>query len=200
MAAALMLVLAASVSRASDEQQSTFERSVALEGEQKIQEALEALNKATGPQVHTYIMELRRGWLYYLLGKYEESVTSYRRAIKQEPQSVEALLGVMLPQMALRKWVDAEKTGLAVTRLDPQSYLGNSRLAYIYYNLTRYKESAQHYARVLTHFPADIEMRSGYAWALFKQGKYQLAKAEFQAILAISPNYQAALAGINLCP
>ncbi len=195
-----MLALTASVSRAADEQQSLFEQSVALETEQRYQEALDALNRMTGNQAHSYVVELRRGWLYYLLADYDASVVAYRRAASLEAESVEARLGLMLPQLAARRWVDAEKTGLEVTRIDPENYLANSRLAYAYYNLTRYKEAAAFYARVLAHYPGDTEMRSGYAWSLFKLGRYQAAKEEFKRILALSPNHQAALEGINLCP
>jgi len=41
----------------------------------------------------------------------------------------------MLPLMAQGKWSDAEKVAKEILFLDPLSYMANSRLAYIYYNL-----------------------------------------------------------------
>ncbi len=195
-----MLVLVASVGRAGDEQQGYFEQSVALEGEQKYSEALETLNKITGPRAHDYIVELRRGWLSYLLGDYDGAIAAYRQATRLNSQSIEAKLGLMLPQLAASKWADAERTGLAVTRLDPGNYLANSRLAYVYYSQARYPDAAEYYALVLKSYPGDIEMRSGYAWSLFMQQRREAARIEFKKILAVSPSHQAALKGLKLCP
>ncbi len=198
--AAMMLVLVASVGRAGGEQQGYFEQSVTLEREQKYQEALDMLNKITGPTAHEYMVELRRGWLNYLLADHEGSIVAYRRAVRLDSDSVEAKLGLMLPQLAARKWVDAETTGLAVIRLDPENYLANSRLAYVYYNLTRYRDAAGYYARVVKRYPGDLEMRSGYAWSLFMQRRQESARLEFKKILAVSPGHKAALRGLKLCP
>jgi tetratricopeptide (TPR) repeat protein len=198
--AALMLVLVASVGRAEGEQQGYFEQSVTLEGEGKYQEALDILNKITGPQAHNYIVELRRGWLAYMLADYDGSTNAYARAVRLNSDSVEAKLGLMLPQLAARKWVDAEKSGLSVIRVDPENYLANSRLAYVYYNLTRYRDAASYYARVIKRYPGDLEMRSGYAWSLFMQRRQESARVEFKKILAISPSHKGALKGIKLCP
>lgn len=198
--AGLLLVLASSVSVAEDEASNRFQKSVELETQEKYQEALSELEKISGTRADGYMYHLRRGWLLYLLGKYDESIKAYTRAMTSNPRSIEAGLGVMLPQLASRRWLDAEKTGLKILRMDDANYLANSRLAYACYNLGRYADAAKYYKKVLDLYPGDIDMRSGYGWSLFKQGKFQPAKTEFKTILQVSPKHAAALEGIGMCP
>jgi tetratricopeptide (TPR) repeat protein len=198
--AGLLLVMASSVSVAEDEASNRFQKSVELETQEKYQEALSELEKISGPRAKGYMYSLRRGWLLYLLGKYDKSINAYQKALTSNSGSVEAGLGIMLPQLAARRWLDAEKTGLKILALDNANYLANSRLAYACYNLGRYADAAKYYKKVLDLYPGDIDMRSGYGWSLFKQGKYPAAKAEFKTILQVSPKHSAALEGIGLCP
>jgi len=198
--ATLLFVLVATPSVAEDEQARHFASSVELETKGKYQDALDSLLKVTDQRKNSYMYHLRKGWLLYLLGKYDDSITAYKAAIAKDSGSLEAKLGIIVPQLAARKWVDAERAALEVLKLDARSYLGLSRLAYAYYNLTRYSDAEKAYKRVVDLYPGDVDMRSGYAWALFKQGKYEAAKKEFKHILRFAPKHSASLQGIGLCP
>jgi len=198
--AALLLVLVSSVSVAEDEMGSHFAASVKHEAEGKYQEALDELLKVTDDRRDTYFFHLRKGWLLYSLGKYDKAIAAYGAAVEKEPGSVEAKLGLLPPQLAVRRWVDAEGTARAILELDPGNYLALSRLAYAYYNLTRFHEAEKYYRKVLATYPADLDMRSGYGWSLFKQGKYEEAKVQFKKIIRVSPKHTNALLGLQLCP
>ena len=195
-----LLVFMPSHPATGDEQADLYQKSVDFEVDKKYQESLDELEKISGALKSSYAFQLRKGWLLYLLGKYEKAITSYKAAVAKEPRSVEALLGLMPPQMAVRKWVDAEKTGKRILKLDPGSYLANSRLAYIYYSLTRFDEAEKYYKKLVNHYPGDVEMRSGYGWSLFKQGNYEEAKVQFKKIIAFAPKHAAALEGLKYCP
>ena len=198
--ATLLLLLVVTPSVAEDEQAAHFSTSVELETKGKYQDALDALLKVTDQRKSSYMYHLRKGWLLYLLGKYDDSIAAYKKAIAKDSGSLEAKLGIIPPQLAARKWVDAERAALEVLKLDPRNYLGLSRLAYAYYNLTRFSDAAKAYKKVLDLYPGDVDMRSGYAWALFKHGKYEAAKKEFKHILEFAPKHSASLQGIGLCP
>lgn len=194
------VALVSTITVAGDEQAGYFAKSVELETKGKYQEALDALEKVTDGRRTGYIFHLRKGWLLYLLGKYVDSVKSYEAAIAKEPASVEAMLGIMQPQLATRRWVDVERMALKVLKLDPMNYLANSRLAYALYTVTRFHDAQKAYKKVVDHYPGDVEMRSGYGWSLFKQGKYEEAKVQFKKILDIAPTHAAALEGMKYCP
>lgn len=198
---ATLMLMVSSVGLAVDEpEDNAFGKSVALEYKGKYQDALNALAGVPADMKSAYVTHLRRGWLLYNLGRYEDSVKEYKAAVAKEPGSVEAAVGIISPQLALRRWVDAEKSAKAALKLDPKNYLAQSKLAYAYFNLTRFHESEKLYLEILSRYPSDLEMRSGYAWSIFKQGRYEEAKAEFKKVLAVSPKYATALQGIKLCP
>lgn len=169
-----------------------------LEAAGKLKEALLALDQTPAPRKESYLGWARRGWLQYRLGQHAESVESYRKAIALAPQAVEPRLGIMLPQLALHRWTDAEMIAKEVLKLDPASYLGTLRLAFVYYNQHRYAESAVLYKRLRELYPSDTDVRSGLAWGLLKSGKAQEAAREFQELLLISPRLASAREGLQL--
>lgn len=185
---ALALGLAPSAASASDPGPH-YQRSYDLEAVGSYNEALIALDRVDAAERSAYFYRLRRGWLLYLGGRYWDSMGEYRRAIKLAPLSVEAQLGLSLPQLALRLWLDAKRSCEAALRLSPKSYVATSRLAYINYNLGRYADAERLYRELLLAYPADVEMRVGLAWSLYKQKKLARAMGEFGRIQQIAPNH-----------
>lgn len=187
--------------RATEDPQATlFQTSVEQESKGAFTESLATLDQISGPRANGYMVRLRRGWLLYMLGRWDASIAAYSQAVKTEPGSVEARLGMMLPQLAARKWSDAISTGLEVLKKDPANYLANSRIAYASYNLGKWTDAEKYYRAVLDLYPGDIDMRSGYAWSLLKQGRYAEAKTQFLKILEVSPHHPASNDGLKLCP
>mgnify|MGYP002641448838 CR=1 FL=1 len=197
---ALGLSLVASAPVSGDDQGGYYTLSVQLEQNGKVADALDALTKIIDDRKGSYMVTLRKGWLLYNLGKYKDSIKQYKLAMQSKPDSLEAKLGVMLPMMAKRQWLDVEKVALDALKLDPKNYLAQSRLAYTYYNLQRWGKAEVHYAVLVELYPGDVDMRSGYGWSLFKQGKHEAAKKQFQLILQYSPTHSAALEGMRQCP
>jgi len=166
-----------------------YQRSYDLEATGSYNEALIALERVDAAERSAYFYRLRRAWLLYLGGRHWDSMGEYRRAIKLAPLSVEAHLGLSLPQLALRLWLDAKRSCEEALRLAPKSYVATSRLAYINYNLGRYADAERLYHELLLAYPADVEMRVGLAWSLFKQNKLVRAMAEFGRVQQIAPNH-----------
>ena len=175
-----------------------YQQSYEEEAKGNYQEAILVLMQASRAGDNSYLYHLRLGWLQYLMSKYIDSVNSYRKAAILNKDSIEAKLGLMLPLMAQGKWSDAEKVAKEILSLDPLSYLGNSRLAYIYYNLKQYKDAEASYRKVLSHYPGDIEMQVGLAWSLLKQDKKEAAEKAFGEILRYVPNHVSANAGMKI--
>lgn len=172
-----------------------FQRSYDSEALGKLQEALSALDSVANK--NSYVAQYRRGWLFYRLGKYSESIEGYNQAIALAPSSVEARLGVLLPQMALRRWSDVESAAKGALRLDGANYLANLRLAFAYYNLHRYADAVSHYGKLHQMHPSDVEVLSGLGWSLLKLGKKDEAAERFRALLEIAPRHALAKEGIK---
>ena len=191
-----MGLLTSDTAAANDAQQ--LQSSYRLEAARKFVTALAALDKVSAKGKQSYIFKLRQGWLLHLNGRYAESIRAYRLAVKAAPRSVEARLGLTLPQMALRRFKDAADTAHGALKLDADNYTAKSRLAYCTYNLGRYAESMRHYKRLLELYPSDVEMRVGLGWAQLKLGKKDQAARTFNQALAISPHHNMAAQGLAL--
>lgn len=195
LAVVLALATAAPPARAQDAP-TQYQQSYDLEVDNKLTESLAALERVPAAS-QTYVYHFRRGWLLYLLGRHADAVASYERAIALTPTTIEARLGVMLPQMALRRWIDVEKVALEVLQRDALNYLASSRLAWSYYSLGRWADAATVYRRILTAYPSDVEMRAGLGWSLLKQGKAAEAAVELRQVLDIAPRHRSAREGLQ---
>lgn len=173
-----------------------YVRSYTLEAKRKYAAALRALSTAPAQSKRSYFYKLRRGWLSYLAGKHQQSITAYREASRLAPKAVEPLLGLMLPQMALRAWLDASRTAKAALFRDEDNYTALSRLALCEYYLGRYASSAKRYRRALKLYPGNLTMRVGLGWALLKSRDRAGAKRVFSQVLAWSPANSSAKQGL----
>ncbi len=178
-----------------DDTQDRYRASLQHEAKGKYAEALADIDALSRDQRRTYLYQLRRGWLLYLLARYWDSIEAYRAAIKLQPKAVEPRLGLMLPEMALLLWMDVLETGKAAVKLDPHNYLANSRMAWANYSLGRYTTAEALYRKLLVAYPSDAEMRVGLGWSLVKQGRYASALAEFNLVLVYLPDHASAKEG-----
>lgn len=193
-----LLACLVSLPAAADEVPELFLESYALESSYRYEAALARVSEVPAAGEDAYLVHLRSGWLLYLLGRYQESVTAYSAATDVQP-SVEARLGLTLPLVSLRRWSDVEALCLQVLEEAPGNYTAMSRLAYARFNQGRYAESAAAYEAVLAQYPGDLEMRAGLGWSRLRQGDTAAAREAFAAVLRYSPDHASALEGIAAC-
>ena len=175
-----------------------FQESYALELSYAYDAALRRIQDIPADGPDAYLVALRRGWLLYLLGRYADSAEAYRAAAGVSPEAIEPWLGLTLPLMALRDWTSAQEACERVLERAPGTYLAMSRLAYIRYNTGKYTEAAVEYAKVIDHYPSDVEMRAGLGWSLLKQGREAEARAAFEDVLRSSPDHVSAAEGLGM--
>ncbi len=195
---ACVIALTPSRARAGDAAE-RYQESYVYEAKAKYAQALASLERVDQASKNTYAFHLRRGWLRYLSGKYEDAINSYQQAARLQPKAIEPLLGMIYPTIALRRWQDVVKTARAARAFEPHNSFATGRMAYAYFNLGQYREAEKLYSEVVTRYPADVEMRSGLAWTLLKLGKRRKARRQFRAVLAIAPRQESALLGIKAC-
>jgi len=174
-----------------------YGRSYQLEARKQYRRALSVLASLPERLKNTYFHQLRLGWLTYLSGDNKGAVQHYSKAAAYTPRAVEPYLGMMLPQMASRRWKDAEAAARKVLRMAPGHYLATQRLAWVLYNLGRYDESARVYKRLLVLYPSNLSLRTGLGWALLKAGKKGEAVRVFRLVLSLSPDATLAKSGIK---
>ena len=124
-AALVMLSLSATMANAQD---ASWQKSYQLEAAGKYNEAIVAIDQvpANGPDAELKL--LRRGYLYYMPGNFNESIREYRLAIERNSKSVDARLGVLLPLLGQQRWREAEQNARAALELVPNNYTALLRL------------------------------------------------------------------------
>jgi len=90
-----------------EEIQEAYHKSFNYEQIEDYENAIRALSPVLDEYPNGYTVNLRLGWLYYLLGRYANSIEHYQKAVQIVPTSLEAKNGLMLPMLAQNKYSDA---------------------------------------------------------------------------------------------
>jgi protein O-GlcNAc transferase len=179
---------------------SLFGQTYGLEGDGKFTEAIECLNKIERLGHKSYFFSLRKGWLLYKSGQYQDSIKSYDQAILLSTDAVEPIVGKIAPLIAMANWVEAEKLAVKALGIDQHNATALSNLAWICFNLKKFQDAEIHYRHYLKLYPSSLEMRSGLGWSLLKLGKNEEARAEFEQVLLYFPIVISARQGLAAIP
>lgn len=178
-------------------QEAQWQNSYQLETAGKYAEAIAAIESiaATSPDAELKI--LRRGWLYYLLGSYNESIREYRLAIDRNGRSVDARLGVVLPLLAQKRWREAEQATRNALELAPNNYTALLRLAVAQEGQRDWPAMARTGGILVAAYPSDASAYVYLARAQAWLGKRDEAVAAYAAALARVPGHLEAKAYID---
>jgi len=175
-----------------------FHRSLELEQNGQINEAIHALNDVA---TSDYLVVLRLGWLHYQNKDYDRSRGFYEDALRlSQNRSVEALLGVTLPLAAEDKWDEVERAYQRILALDPKQYDANLRLGQIDLNRRDYAAAEPHLVTVQRAYPGHYEPNLSLGWTLYHLGRTDEARTCFMRALMLSPDDASAKEGLKLVP
>ena len=173
-----------------------YKESYALEAKSDYAAAIARAREAAKAGSDVYFATVRLGWLTYLAGDFAESVARYTDAIAAAPAAIEPKLGLTLPLLAAGKWRELERACREALAVDAQNVTALGRLAMSYYNLGNYGDAATTYRRLADSYPATLDYKTGLGWALLKLGRSADARAQFEAVLAVSPDNVSAKQGM----
>jgi tetratricopeptide (TPR) repeat protein len=175
-------------------QEAAFQSSYQLEAAGKYTEAMAAMDSvpANGPDAELKI--LRRGWLNYLPGRFDESIREYRLAIERNPKSLDARLGLTLPLLAAKRWREAEQAAQAVLTLAPNNYTALLRLVIALEAQQDWNIMLRTATTMAASYPTDasafVYLARANAWI----GKREEAVAAYTAVLSRYPGHLEATA------
>ncbi len=145
----------------------------------------------------SYEINLRLGWLYYLLGDYPQSLRYYKVAMSLLPYSIEARLGYVLPLAAMGNWNEVVGIYESIVETDPQNTLANYRLGVIYYERGEYGRAKTHVEKVVNLYPFDYDSVVLLGWINLQMKDYRKAQVLFNKSLLIRPGDASARAGLQ---
>ncbi|MFP4471990.1 MAG: tetratricopeptide repeat protein [Bacteroidales bacterium] len=146
----------------------------------------------------SYEINLRLGWLNYLIGNFTESAAFYQKAIELKPYSVEAKFGYVYPASAQGNWGIVKSQYFKILEIDPMNTTANYRLGMILYSAADYHSALKHFEKVVNQYPFDYDSTIMYAWTNYQLGKLREAEVLFKKTLLIKPGDESATEGLSL--
>jgi tetratricopeptide (TPR) repeat protein len=178
---------------AEDPIRTCYRNSYNLEKEGKYADAIRAMQDVP----HGYPLNLRLGWLSYLLKDYVAADSFYQAAIKMSPNSIEARLAAMLPLMAEKRWADAEVAARQIVRADPSNYYANLRLSYVLRWEGKFEQADEVATRMSNLYPTDTSYLLELAFARWGEKQNVAAKKLFNEVLILDPDNATAKAYVD---
>lgn len=197
----ILLILSVIISLNSHAQNSkalakAFNESLRLETELKYAQAAEPLIK--NYNADNYTINVRLGWLYYQSENYLESKKYYQIATHLLPYSVEAKLGLTLPQSKLEAWDEVSDIYKSILVIDPKNSIALYNQGLIHYNRAQYQEAFNLFEMLHNLYPTDYQALLMHAWSALRIGKAREAKVILYQLLLLYPEDASAQEALDL--
>ncbi len=175
---------------------SAFDSSYKLEKAAKYVDAINAIKAVY--EENSYEMNIRMGWLNYLVGQQTTAMSYYTKAIALKPYAIEARFGYIVPASVIGNWEAVKEQYTQILKIDPQNTKANYYLGLIYYNSKEYNKADKHFEICANLYPFDYDSVLMYAWNSYFLGKLRESKVLFLKCLMIRPNDKSATDGVTL--
>lgn len=173
-----------------------FDSSYKLEKAAKYVDAINAIKAVY--EENSYEMNIRLGWLNYLIGQQTTAMSYYAKAIALNPYAIEARFGYIVPASIIGNWEAVKEQYVQILKIDPQNTKANYYLGLIYYNSKDYNKADKHFETCANLYPFDYDSVLMFAWNSYFLGKLREAKVLFTKCLMIRPNDKSATDGLTL--
>ncbi|NPA33848.1 MAG: tetratricopeptide repeat protein [Chlorobi bacterium] len=191
------LVITTAIAKPSIEQIiEAFKKSYEAEKEGNYSQAIKYLQEVYDE--NSYPINLRLGWLSYMLGQFQQSIAYYNKAISLMPYSIEAKFGIIYPLYALGRIDEVIKQYKEILKIDPNNYRALYYLGSIYFNQGKYLEAYDLFKKLVNLYPFDYDAVIMLAWTSYYLKKYKEAKALFETALMNNPYSESAKQGLEL--
>ena len=165
-----------------------------LEANKRYAEALSTIDSIPEDASDAQLLLLRRGWLHYLQGQYNESIDKYKQALQQNAKSLDAALGITLPLLAQQRWQEAALYSKQVLEIAPNQYTAYLRLILAEEGAHDWSAMKKHAEELTERYPTDstafVYLARAYAWL----GDKDAAKKAYSAVLRRLPKHYEATA------
>ena len=180
-----LLLLFITVSYSQNNISEAFSKSYQFEYNKDFTNAISALDEVYS--TNSYEINLRLGWLYYLNGDFSKSKNHYKNAIKSEPKSIEAKLGLAYPLGALESWGELITLYNEILKIDPFNYTVNLRMANIYYYRKDFTKAEKFGEKISKLYPFDFSYNVILGKINLSLGNIIHAKEHLNAALLYDP-------------
>jgi tetratricopeptide (TPR) repeat protein len=136
---------------------------------------------------------LRRAWLRYLAGSYNDSQGDYKAALQANPQSLDAQIGLALPLLAQQRWKEAALAAQQALQSAPWNYYAHLRLMVAEEGQRQWQTLLEHTGKLHQRYPSDATVLVYRARAQYWLGDTKAARGSYQQVLQRVPGHIEAL-------
>ena len=195
----IMLFFAINLSsQTPDEKVKSFNESIKYENSGNLDKAIESLKSIYASYKDNYLINLRLGWLYYQKKDYAKSKEHYSEALKINPQSIDAKLGLTMPLSAKNDWDKIKELYFDILKINVMDYTANLRLGQIYLQNADYNNAKKHLEIAYSSFPSYYEPNLSLGWTYYYLGNKEKAKMLLTQALMLNEGDKLATEGLNL--
>jgi tetratricopeptide (TPR) repeat protein len=185
-------------SQTADEKVKLFNESIKHENNNSIDKAIESLKSVYDMNKDNYLINLRLGWLYYQKKDYSKSRDFYSEAVKINPKSIEAKLGLTLPLSAKNEWNKVKEQYFDVLKIDAMDYTANLRLGQIFLQNADYNNAKKYLEIAYNSFPSYYEPNLSLGWTYYYLGNKDKARELLTQALMLNEGDALAQEGLKL--
>jgi len=164
-----------------------YYRSYQYEQSQNYDDAIRALMPIYNGAPNAYTLNLRIGWLHYLSGHYNNSLTHYEKAAKTAPDAIEPILGQLLPLLAQQRYEEVEQYANKILRQDKYNYYANLRLIIAQRLQNKLDTAQRNTQKMRTLYPSDVIFIEQDALIYEQKKEYEGAAALYWDLLILDP-------------
>ncbi len=177
-----------SAGQAQTDVEDPWRRSYALEAKGQYEAAAAVLARQLELSETSEMAWLRYGWLHYLRGNYNDSVTAYKNALRKNKHSLEARLGLTLPLIAQNRWKEASRYAQHVVDGAVWNYTAHMRLLVCEQGLKNWRGVKERSQRLAARYPSEISPWLYLARASSKMGDGDYAINAYRQVLMRDPD------------
>lgn len=181
---AALLVICSGGSRAD-----TWSDSYRLETMGQYSAAAELFDPVLKTQPDNEFARLRRAWLHYLAGNYNDSQNDYKAALQANPQSLDAQIGLALPLLAQQRWKEAAMVAQQALRTAPWNYYAHLRLMAAEEGQRQWQALLEHAGQLHQRYPTDATALVYLARAQYWLGDAKAAAGSYRQVLQRVPGH-----------
>ena len=153
----------------------------------KYTEAIKMLTPLYKKYSNGYTLNLRFGWLFFLDGKYKDSINYYQKAALINPYAVKPKLGLIRVYLKTAQYQKAESTAQKLLKTDYYNYYGNLYIAKALIAQKKYKSALGIVRKMLSLYPTAVPFLEELAKIYKNTGNAYLQKV-YEDILILDPN------------
>lgn len=181
-----------------DELLIAFESSYTNEYNLDYNKAIKNLSDVYNDNETNYELNLRLGWLNYLVENHNDSEKYYATAMKLKPLALDAIYGHILPLLQQEKYNDVISLAEKALTIAPNDSRAEYYIGLAYYYKKDYLKSEKYLEKAINKYPFDLDINLMLGWTKFALGKKNEAKVLFKVAQRHSPNNASVKSAIEL--